>query len=278
MMNEYPIGISKNAHRSFTMFVNEIDVIDKVRNADPTLPDDLADIDKEAKEITIWACTLPLPNSMRDSQSHGWNTSESFASTAIKKTMDAGIGAVTRKIGGSGFDVASIAREVSHRIGNRQPIVNPMYWQEYKGSDPRTFNFLWDLVPSSQAEANQIMTILRKLKQYTSPKLTALELGLLSPYTFDIQIANGKINDIMKLDNLAVRSIDIDYVADGAVQFHHDGTPKHMTLQIQFAELRTTVADDYDGTGRSDLTLMNLMNKHRENVAIENDNIDSYGI
>lgn len=265
--NEFPIGISQNEHRSFTIFVNELKVMDDISKGSPEVVAEIADKDKESKEITVWGCALPLPNAIRDAQAHGWSTTESISSNLSKRAIEAGKFGIQYAGGraagmsaqaasssasqSSGFNVASIAREVSHRMGARQPMVNPNYWQEYRGSDPRTFNFLWDLVPTSQAEAQQILTILRKLKQYSSPKLTALELGLLSPYTFDIQVANGKINDIMQLRNLAIRNIDIDYAADGAVQFHYDGAPKHMTLSIQFVELRTTVADDYDGTGVS---------------------------
>lgn len=266
--NEYPIGISQDTHRSFTLFVNEIDLIEDIKNASPDAVEKMADKDREARQTTVWACALSLPNTMNDSQSHGWDNSESFISTAVKAAgsgiasaalvgatgglgklgkLGKAAGAGLQKSGG--FNAASVVKEVSHKIGNRQPIVNPMYWQEYRGSDPRTFNFTWDLIPNSKQESEQILQILKKLKQYSSPKLTALELGLLSPYTFDVTIANGHIDDIMKLKNLAIRNVSINYVADGAVQFHHDGAPKHISLSIQFVELRTITADDYDGSG-----------------------------
>lgn len=257
--NEYPIGISQDTHRSFTLFVNEIDLIEDIKNASPDAVEKMADKEREARQTTIWACALSLPNTMNDSQSHGWDNSESFISTAVKAAGSGIASAASGKAAGAGlqksggFNVASVVKEVSHKIGNRQPIVNPMYWQEYKGSDPRTFNFTWDLIPNSKQESEQILQILKKLKQYSSPKLTALELGLLSPYTFDVTVANGHIDDIMKLKSLAIRNVSINYVADGAVQFHHDGAPKHISLSIQFVELRTITADDYDGTGVSGL-------------------------
>lgn len=252
--NEYPIGISQNQQRSFMLFVNEIDVIEDIQTASPEAAKKIADKSREAREVTVWSCALALPNSIRDAQSHNWGTSESVVSKGINKLLTGTNNAVFGKTQShfSSGNVANVVKEVSHRMGNRQPTVNPMYWQEYKGTEPRTFNFLWDLIPNSKEESEQILTILRKLKQYTSPKLTALELGLLSPYTFDIIIANGHIDNIMKLKGVAVRSIDIDYAVDGAVQFHHDGTPKHITLAMQFVELRTSTASDYDGSGGPD--------------------------
>lgn len=266
--NEYPIGIGSNPHRAFMLFVNEIDVIEDVKNASPEAAKKIADKDKEAREVTVWGCALALPNDMTDSQTHNWGTSESVVSKGISTFLDGASSVGLGKVGGalagskgalassagrgisanSSFSVASVVKEVSHRMGNRQPIVNPMYWQDYKGTDPRAFNFQWDLIPNSKEESDQLMEILRRLKQYTSPKLTAMELGLLSPYTFDITIANGHIDQIMKLKNVAVRSLNINYVADGAVQFHHDGTPKHMTLSMQVVELRASTADDFDGS------------------------------
>lgn len=266
--NEYPIGISQNPHRSFMLFVNEIDVIEDVKTASPEAAKKIADKDRVAKEVTVWGCALALPNDMTDSQTHNWGTSESVVSKGIGTLIDSASSIGLGKAGGalagsknklassagrgisnnSSFSVASVVKEVSHRMGNRQPIVNPMYWQDYKGTDPRSFNFQWDLIPNSKEESDQILEILRKLKQYTSPKLTALELGLLSPYTFDITIANGHIDNIMKLKNVAVRSLNINYVADGAVQFHHDGTPKHYTLSMQVVELRASTSEDFDGS------------------------------
>lgn len=264
--NEYPKGISQNSQRSFIIFVNKIDIVEDVQTASPNAAEKMANMDNEAKTTTVWSCALPIPNSMRDAQSHNWGTQQGAVSKGVNALLDGAsslaVGGAAGKMAGSKnkllsaagrstdskFNVASLVKEVSHRMGNRQPTVNPMYWQEYTGTDPRTFSFLWDLIPSSKEESDQILTILRKIKQYTSPQLTALELGLLSPYTFDIQIANGHINEIMKLKGVAVRSVDIDYAVDGAVQFHHDGTPKHMTLSLQFVELRTTTSEDYDGS------------------------------
>lgn len=269
MKNEYPIGISQNPQRSFKIFVNEIDIVEHIQTASPSAAESISKMDEEAKEVTVWACTLPLPNSMRDAQSHNWGQETGVVSKGVSAFLDgasqAMIGGIAGKMAGSSnklissagrstnknFNVAGLVKEVSHRMGNRQPTVNPMYWQEYKGTDPRTFNFLWDFMPNSKEESDQILTILRKFKQYTSPKLTVSGLGLLSPYTFDITIANGHIDQILRLKSVAVRSIDIDYAVDGAVQFHYDGTPKHMTLALSLVELRTATADDFDGSGGS---------------------------
>ena len=266
LKNEYPIGISQNPQRSFKIFVNKIDIVEDIQTASPDAAEKISKMNAEAKEVTIWACTLPLPNSMRDSQAHNWSQDTGVVSKGVSAFIDGAsgvaMGGVAGKMAGAknklvasagrstskSFNVANVVKEVSHRMGNRQPTVNPMYWQEYKGTEPRTFNFLWDFIPNSKEESNQILTILKRFKQYTSPKLTIGGLGLLSPYTFDITIANGHIDDILKLKSVAVRSIDIDYAVDGAVQFHHDGTPKHMTLALSLVELRTTTADDFDGS------------------------------
>ena len=276
MKNEYPIGISQNPQRAFKIFVNKIDIVEYIQTASPNAAESISKMDEAAKEVTVWSCTLPLPNSMRDSQSHNWNQDTGIISKGVSAFLDgastAAIGGVAGKMTGSSnkllssagrgtnknFNVAGLVKEVSHRMGNRQPTVNPMYWQEYKGTEPRTFNFLWDLIPNSKEESDQILTIVRKIKQYTSPKLTVSGLGLLSPYTFDITIANGHIDQILRLKSVAVRSIDIDYAVDGAVQFHYDGTPKHMTLALSLVELRTATADDYDSAAGSDGPLIDI--------------------
>lgn len=261
--NEFPIGISNDENRTFMLFVNEINFLEEITEATPQAIKKMLDMSEASDTTTtLWGCALPLPNTMSDAQSHNWSSETSGLHTLAQSGITAASGSRMGKITGKDgkqrtgivdskktFDIGKVVREVAYRVGTRQPTVNPLYWQNYSGSEPRQFNFAWDLIPRSEDEGYEMIEILRKLKQYSSPKLALGGTTLLSPYTFDMEISNGPINAVMKLSNMVVKSLDINYVADGGTQFHINGVPKHVTVTLSFAELRTIVADDYDGTG-----------------------------
>lgn len=264
--NEFPIGISNDENRTFMLFVNKINFLEEITEATPQAIKKMLDISEaSATTTTLWGCALPLPNTMNDTQTHNWSSETSglhtLAQSGITAASGSRIGKITEGKGDNvktrtgiidskkTFDIGKVVREVAYRVGTRQPTVNPLYWQSYEGSAPREFNFAWDLIPRSEEEGYEMIEILRKLKQYSSPKLALGGTTLLSPYTFDMEISNGPINAVMKLSNMVIKSMDINYVADGGTQFHHNGVPKHITITMSVAELRTVVADDYDGTG-----------------------------
>jgi hypothetical protein len=55
--------------------------------------------------------------------------------------------------------------------GARKTLVNPDYWQNYTGSEPRTFDFKYVFQPRSREEATEVLNILRVFKMLSSPRL-----------------------------------------------------------------------------------------------------------
>lgn len=186
---------------------------------------------------TLWGCALPLPNELSENQSHQWESTEGLVGATLGNAGDTNI---------MGSSVNKLLGEVANKTAQRKALVNPGYFQDYRGTKPREFNFTWDLIPNSKEEADQIYSILLRLKKYTLPTTLAGGLGLLSPYLFDIKIGNWKINTIMNMNNVVCVNMAIGYSADNALQMFGDGTPKHMTLQMSFAERSTVLADDYN--------------------------------
>ena len=209
----------------------------------------------------ITSITLPLPNSFTDSQSHGWTTETgilgtigaSYANTSPASLADKFVGkgklsrmakSVLGKSSGITIDKA-IGAAASH-TGFRKPLIDPGYFQNYTGSQPRDFSADWDLIPNSAEEADEIMMIVMKLKQYSSPS-TAVGSGvsLLAPFFFDIEVSNPYMTSMINLDRVVIKNISIDYSADGNMQQTADGVPKHMKLSIQFTEMDMVTAEKY---------------------------------
>lgn len=185
---------------------------------------------------TIYGIALPLPNELSDSQSHQWETSEGVVGSVGGSISNTEIG---------GVSVTKALGEMASSSGYRKPLIDPGYFQDYKGTEPREFTFSWDLVPNNALEVDAIMSILYNLKKYTLPKSTVNGITLLSPYLFDIQIGNPRINSLMNMNNVVCKSMEIDFSADGGLQFLPDGMPKYMKLQMTFAERSLVTSDFY---------------------------------
>jgi len=102
-----------------------------------------------------WGFALPLPNELNDSQSHQWETTKGA------------VGEIAGGMENAQFGVGSISRSASQVLGEsaaskgfRKALINPGYFQNYNGTDPRTFTFTWDLIPTSPEEADSIVDII----------------------------------------------------------------------------------------------------------------------
>ena len=140
--------------------------------------------------------TLPMPETFGDDLVHTWekkDTLESLDAGAASAT-DAMIGvaalsSIFKSIQGiaapligtlslskvvTGFLNAGKSPSVglmSMFSGARKTLVNPDYWQNYTGSDPRTFEFKYIFQPRSREEATEVLNILRVFKMLSSPRL-----------------------------------------------------------------------------------------------------------
>ena len=265
--NEYPTNIAFEQHRRIIITVKEmaafgdidklinrikdvkLDLESAVKLAGDAVDEGIELVDKTIKSqkkvngkkfkgsTTLWICALPLPNELNENQSHQWDTTEGFVGSTLGGLADKNIAGL--------ISVSKMIGEISSKTNNRKQLVNPGYFQDYRGTKPREFNFTWDLIPNNKKESNEIFEILLKLKKYTLPTLNAGGLGLQSPYLFDITIGNEKINSIMGMNNVVCTNMGIGYSADNSLQMMGDGTPKHMTLTMGFAERSTVLASDY---------------------------------
>ena len=219
---------------------------------------------KSSSYDTSAIIVLPLPNTFTDSQSHGWSNETGIIGTIGKNLMSmASPSSIAKKVAGatggaagavagaagdamSGITLDKVLGASSSSLGLRKPLIDPGYFQNYSGSDPREFTMTWDLVPSSGAEANDIVMIIMKLKEYSAPSKMVNGVSLWAPHFFSIEFGNPFISAMAKIDRVVIKNISVDYGADGFMQQHFDGMPKHMTLALTFAECDMSTADDYN--------------------------------
>lgn len=183
------------------------------------------------KKEVKWGFALPLPNELNDSQSHQWETTKGAVGEIAGglENTQFGIGSITRS-------ASQVLGEAASRKGFRKGLINPGYFQNYNGTEPRTFTFSWDLIPNNPNEAKSIVDIIYNIKKYTLPSTTGDGMTLFSPYIFDLEIGNPIIDVLMNMSNLVCTNVDIQYAAEGALQFIAEGYPKYIKLSMTFTE------------------------------------------
>ena len=166
---------------------------------------DTVDIDKKTKRITnaspIYACALPLPNELKDMQSHRWE-------------MEAGIvgqlaGGMVDKMNVKGVGASKLLAEASMSFGFRKPMVDPGMFQNYGGSAPRSFTFSFDLIPNNHEEARSIMNIILNLKKFSLPRSIVGGVSLLAPFLFEIEIGNENMRKLINMNDVVMTEIGV---------------------------------------------------------------------
>ena len=232
-------------------------------------------------ESIIASITLPLPNTFNDTQNHGWNEQKSLigdigtniankniADTSLTEVAGLAAGAYEGfKSGGGVGDIVSgaligglvgkaarssnisadsILANMANASGQRKPIIDPSYFQNYTGSSGRSFTLQYDLVPNSVEEAEAILMIIAKFKQYSSPTQISGSPMISAPYRFKITNDNSFINLLTAIDTVVLTSLSVNYGADGSMEMFGDGMPKHIGLTLTFAENRVRTSQDFD--------------------------------
>ena len=120
----------------------------------------------------------------------------------------------------------------------------------FSGVKLRTFPFIFDFTPRGPDEAEQVMNIIRALKQSAAPRRQGRggPLFIGSPKMFQLQYISGNMEHpfLNKFKLCALSDISINYTASGTYATYPDGTPVHIRMQLTFKEMNPIYAEDYD--------------------------------
>lgn len=206
----------------------------------------------------IYACCLPLPNEFSEALTHNWSPEESLLGSFVGSTMSNIHGKMTSsvmkklegipKVGGivGNTDTSKIVGNVSHYLGLRKPMVDPGQFQNFNGTVPRGFSFSFDFVPNNAAEAKSILNIILNLKKFSLPRSIVSGVALLAPFSFEIEIGNERLKKLINMNDVVITGINVNYGADGGMQMFSDGTPKHITMQLEVSERSLITSEFYD--------------------------------
>ena len=125
-------------------------------------------------------------------------------------------------------------------------MVDPGQFQNFNGTVPRGFSFSFDFVPNNAAEAKSILNIILNLKKFSLPRSIVGGVALLAPFSFEIEIGNERLKKLINMNDVVITGINVNYGADGGMQMFSDGTPKHITMQLEVSERSLITSEFYD--------------------------------
>lgn len=124
-----------------------------------------------------------------------------------------------------------------------QTAVNPHIRTVFQNVNAREFSFQFKFIPTSPAEANTIVDIIKTFRMIMYPDTilgakNSYALGYRLPDVFDIKFTyGGKAAKISKLEKCYLRSVNTNYNPTQPI-FYDDGTPSEIDMTLSFLEYR----------------------------------------
>ena len=227
----------------------------------------------ETTTRTIGTVILPIPGGIQDSVGVGWGESRmtpldmAKANVALS-TVEGGIGKGVAAAGSAAENVAgafgdnkkalaAVIAGMAAGAGNMLTrttgaIANPNMELLFNGPQLRTFSFQFLLAPRNDAEAKDIIRIIRFFKQGMAPIRTKSRLFLRSPHTFQLSYRNSKGDDhkyLNKFKECALGSFGVNYTPNGNYSTYEDGVMTAYQMTMSYRELNPIYNDDYGDAG-----------------------------
>lgn len=176
---------------------------------------------------------LPLPLSLMEQTSHSFSATDGAISTSLDI-----LNGPANKL------QAMIARKNSQKI-----MPNPDKFQNYQGSDPRDYDLVFKMIPSSSEEAAHISNIVFNIKKFASPEVDdgAQNLTMIQPRFFSMVFGNPVLNELIRPLPFVISNITMTYDDGTYVSTTLDGMPKSITLSLRISEIRTMNKRDFEG-------------------------------
>ena len=129
-------------------------------------------------------------------------------------------------------------------------IFNPNKELLFNGVNLRNFNFQYKFIPRNQKESEQVMNIIRTLKQNMAPKVAgAMGTGFLNtPAVFELRYRKGHSDHpfLHKFKQCFLENITVNYTGDGFYTTYWDGNPVSLTMNLTFREIEPIYDIDYE--------------------------------
>ena len=198
-----------------------------------------------------------------------WQTVHEYDDVKLTKLGTGAIGAITRMIPGGDL-AAAVANKAGGAILGAarvmgQGTINPKVDVLYGNTELRQFQFNFFMAPQSEQEKDNMLTIVKLLRKYSSPEITlgnasgqTLTSGLwfVPPAEFIVTFhtilntgsgsyAAENVN-LPKIARCVLTRVDVDFVQQGEFSTFKDGAPTNLMLTLVFREMRVISQADIE--------------------------------
>jgi len=132
-------------------------------------------------------------------------------------------------------------------------IFNPNTELLFNGVNLRSFSFSFNFVARSTREGQEIKQIIRTLKKSMIPTNNSTNgatsgVFIGSPKVFQLEYKKGNAPHpfLNRFQPMALTNVAMNYTGSNTYATYWDGTPVHMTMQLDFQELNPIYTEDYD--------------------------------
>lgn len=236
---------------------------------------------KPSLDEVIGMAVLPLTAAISDDQSHKWSEGSYLSaitgtSSGIEGWSKAGAdkkggfvsgakGVVGRFFGGVSKAVNFLGESsqqvgaLADALGVRKPVINPGQFQNYSGSELRSFSFDFTFIPESEKERDQVINIIKFFKRCSSPSTPkwtenteensiTSRMMMLAPMTWEVFVCNKTVNDLLSFHKCVCTKVSVKYGDSEKVAMFKDGMVKQITLGLSFSECELQTSRSYGDT------------------------------
>ena len=225
---------------------------------------------------------LPVPQNIQDTTSVTWGEDSldplsafglSFGADALKdpgaavreylSLSGAALGQLAKDGPTKDVFVAAIAGQAYGALGGNVStsgliaratgqVFNPNMELLFQGVNIRSFSFTFNFVARSMREGEEIKKIIRTFKKSMTPSNSATTgaagVFIKSPQIFQLEYkkGSGKHPFLNSFLPMALTNVAVNYTGSNTYTTYYDGTPVHITMQLDFQELNPLYTEDYD--------------------------------
>lgn len=127
--------------------------------------------------------------------------------------------------------------------------INQFLVHTFKGISLRQYTYTWSLIPYSQEDAEELMSIIRAFRESSLPEYVPDNWTIKYPNFWTVRpYVNNKL--FFEMNHLVISNIKIDFGGEGQVTFFRDGTPTQTTISLTFKEVYPQGSEVYKSGGR----------------------------
>ena len=214
---------------------------------------------------------LPLPKELMSNYQSNWEAEDSGVAGAAADMEGSDFMNYLKILATHGGDtnVQRFFKRTGVTVDGKHIIPNPFKYVQWKGPELRRFDFTFDCVPHSGAEADVLNEIIWTLKKYVhTPTTTAFGAALEQPPIWNIKFAdrdNMEVNSagtkvwpgnkyLFQLKNFAINNVRVDYTKFGNVFHNVDSkgaghhAPNGVEITLSMIETEILIQKDFEDT------------------------------